>query len=184
MSESRAWPATLPRLTDGVVTLRLPRPDDIDAITLACQDPDVVRWTVVPAPYLREHAEAYVESAQPSYATRERLPYVIADAATDALIGSAGFHHVNVVDGSAELGYWVAPSARQRGVARRAARLQLNAAPLFGLRHIEALIEAANFASIAVARGAGFVDSGEVRESLLRDTVRHHSVWVYEVGAK
>ena len=40
--------------------LRPWRPDDADAVHRACQDPDIQRWTTVPRPYLREHADAFV----------------------------------------------------------------------------------------------------------------------------
>ena len=33
-------------LTDGVVLLRPPTADDVDAITQACQDPEIAAWAV------------------------------------------------------------------------------------------------------------------------------------------
>ncbi|KFD42954.1 hypothetical protein IU11_16065 [Cellulosimicrobium sp. MM] len=38
-------------LDDGRVHLSTPTLDDVDAITAACQDPEVAAWTVVPSPY-------------------------------------------------------------------------------------------------------------------------------------
>ena len=49
-------PSSRPILRDGDLTLRPPRPDDADAVTAACQDPEIPRWTLVPSPYRREHA--------------------------------------------------------------------------------------------------------------------------------
>ena len=37
--------------------LSVPTADDVDAITAAAQDPEVPRWTTLPAPYERHHAE-------------------------------------------------------------------------------------------------------------------------------
>src|SRR5436190_22510813 len=55
------WPSVeLPTLTDGIVTLRPKRPEDADAITAACQDPEIPRWTLVPSPYTREHAVEWI----------------------------------------------------------------------------------------------------------------------------
>jgi RimJ/RimL family protein N-acetyltransferase len=181
MPRPDSWPATLPVLTDGVVTLRLARTSDIDAVVAACQDPDIAYWTVVPSPYFREHAVQFVDTAQADYDEGRRLPYVIADALTDELIGSSGVHGIDLATASGEIGYWVAPSARGRQVATRAVVLQLQAGPLFGLRRFELLIEAHNAASVAVARAAGCYDTGEVRENLIRGDARHHQVWAYDV---
>jgi RimJ/RimL family protein N-acetyltransferase len=181
MSRPPSWPATLPVLTDGVISLRLARTSDIDAIVAACQDPDIAYWTVVPSPYFREHAVQFVDGAQAAYDEGQRLPYVIADAVTDELIGSGGVHGIEVATASGEIGYWVAPGARGRNVATRSVRLQLQAGPMFGLHRFELLIEARNVASVAVARSAGCHDTGEVRENLIRGDVRQHMVWAYDV---
>ena len=47
-------PDDVPVLTDGVVTLRAHRPDDVDAVLEQCADPVSQRWTTVPVPYPRE----------------------------------------------------------------------------------------------------------------------------------
>jgi len=181
MPRPESWPDTPPVLTDGVITLRLARESDIDAVVAACQDPDIAYWTVVPSPYFREHAEQFVNMAQADYDDGRRLPYVIADAVTDELIGSGGVHGIDMAASSGEVGYWVAPWARGKHVATRSVVLQVQAGPLFGLRRFELLIEARNAASIAVARNAGCYDTGEVRENTMRGEVRHHSVWAFDV---
>lgn len=48
-------------LTDGTVVLSPPTDADVDAIFLACQDPEIQAWTTVPSPYEREHAEGFVQ---------------------------------------------------------------------------------------------------------------------------
>jgi len=55
------------RLTDGRVCLRPPELRDVPAITEACQDAEIGRWTRVPRPYRKEHARAWIE-AQPEEA--------------------------------------------------------------------------------------------------------------------
>jgi len=172
------WPAELPVLTDGEIVLRYANATDADDIVAACVDRDVAHWTVVPQPYRLEHALGFINEAQPSYHAQSKIPYVIADARTDQLIGSAGIHDIDLLAGSGEMGYWVAPAARGRGVAARAVTLQLGAARLFGLHRFWLLIEAANLASIAVARRAGFTFEGEVRATTIRDEPREHQVWV------
>lgn len=39
----------LPTLRDGDLVLRPKRAEDADAITAACQDPEIPRWTLVPS---------------------------------------------------------------------------------------------------------------------------------------
>jgi hypothetical protein len=51
----------IPTLRDGDLVLRPKRREDLDAITAACQDPEIPRWTFVPSPYTRADAEAYFE---------------------------------------------------------------------------------------------------------------------------
>jgi RimJ/RimL family protein N-acetyltransferase len=173
------WPTSAPVLTDGVITLRLPTAADIDQVMAACQDPEIAHWTVIPWPYAREHAVGFVESALPDYESGKRVPYVIADATTDELLGSSGLHGIDLATGVGECGYWVGRPHRGRGVATRAVRLQIQAAPLFGLRRIELLVEEANTASIAVVRAAGCIDTGEIRDNVMRGELRHHQVWAH-----
>ena len=49
-----------PTLRGPRVRLRPWRPDDVDAVVAACQDPEIQRWTQVPVPYTREDAEGFV----------------------------------------------------------------------------------------------------------------------------
>jgi hypothetical protein len=43
-----AIPLPEPPLTDGEIRLRAWEPGDARAVTAACQDPEIPRWTVVP----------------------------------------------------------------------------------------------------------------------------------------
>ena len=45
--------ATAPTLTDGVVTLRAHRPEDVDEIFVQGSDPVMQQWTTVPVPSLK-----------------------------------------------------------------------------------------------------------------------------------
>ena len=52
------------RLTDGRVALRPPELRNVPAITDACQDAEIGRWTRVPRPYRKEHARAWIEALE------------------------------------------------------------------------------------------------------------------------
>ncbi len=59
------FPDDVPVLTDGVVTLRAHRLDDVDAVLEQCTDPLSQAWTTVPVPYERAHAEGFVARIVP-----------------------------------------------------------------------------------------------------------------------
>jgi len=114
-------PLAIPTLTDGELTLRAPRPDDADAITAACQDPEIPRWTLVPSPYRREHAVEYVARTAQEARTGETAAFLAFDG-DGRLLGSISLMEIDRERGYGEIGYWVAEEARGRGVATRALR--------------------------------------------------------------
>jgi RimJ/RimL family protein N-acetyltransferase len=156
-----SWPEQQPRLTDGQVTLRAWRPSDAPAVFEACQDEEIQRWTTVPSPYLLGHAEGFVGELSPRmWATRNGAGFAAVDPASGDLLGACGLIGVQderLVTGA---GYWVAPWARGRHVARRALRLVTEwALGPVGLHRVELEIEPANPASQAVGLAAGFTAS-------------------------
>jgi RimJ/RimL family protein N-acetyltransferase len=145
------------------LTLRPPALDDVDAIAAACQDPGIQRYVPVPVPYGRDDAVSYVAgSCATGWATGERLTWAIHEG--DAVIGTVGLG--DVADGAAELGYWLAPGARGRGLMREAAAAVVDhgfdAAGL-GLVRIGWRAYAGNAGSAAVARALGFRFEGTAR---------------------
>jgi len=83
---------TVPRLGDDEIALRPPVPGDVDAITEACQDPEIPRWTRVPSPYTRAHAVEFVERSARTWKQGTDAPFVIVDAETGRLLGAIGVH--------------------------------------------------------------------------------------------
>lgn len=96
--------------------------------------------------------------------------YAIVDSATDRPIGGVGLSQVVPGRGQAELGYWVAPQARRRGVATVATRALAAAAFRAGLIRLELLVQAENPASQRVAVAAGFHPTGVRRSAGLAAT--------------
>lgn len=131
--------------------LRPLQPGDADWILRACQDAEIQRWTTVPRPYTRLHAESFVRDQ-----AGERLANAIIDARTGEPAGVAGIH--NVIDGVATIGYWVAPWARRRGAASTAMRILPSlAARLGSVQALQATIAETNMASRRAAERAGFL---------------------------
>ena len=122
--------------------------EDADWIFEACQDADIQRWTLVPRPYLREHAESFVREGVGELST-----WAIVD--DDARpIGMISIHAID--DGVASIGYWVAPWGRGRGAASAAVRLVVEMARTMGARAVTADVAEANLASRRTVESCGF----------------------------
>ncbi|HWF56047.1 MAG TPA: GNAT family N-acetyltransferase [Solirubrobacteraceae bacterium] len=152
-------------LRDGPTALRTWRDQDIPALVVACQDPDITRWTRVPSPYGEAEARAYRMTREAAVRAGAMAPFAIVEAdAPDVLLGSISLMRFAWQDARGEVGYWLAAAARGRGHATRAVRLicawgfhQL------GLERIELIAATGNAASQTVAERTGFT-----REAVLR----------------
>jgi RimJ/RimL family protein N-acetyltransferase len=153
-----------PPLTDGVITLRAKTGADADALTAACQDPDIPRWTRVPVPYRRADALAWIAASELEMDAGVSIGWLAVDE-EDRLLASIAVMQIDRAGGTGEIGYWVAREARGRGVATRAVRLVRDWAPgALGLTTLEIEVHQANVASQGVARAAGFPETSERRE--------------------
>jgi RimJ/RimL family protein N-acetyltransferase len=144
--------------------LRPPALHDVDAIHAACQDPGIQRFVPVPAPYVREDAASYVSAfCADGWASGERLTWVIYEG--DAFVGTVGLS--DVVDGAAEIGWWLAPGAGGLGIMREAAAAVVDhgfdASAGLDFARIGWRAYAGNAASAAVARALGFRFEGIAR---------------------
>ena len=156
-------PLTVPRLDDGVVALRPPSAADVDAITEACQDAEIPRWTRVPSPYTRAHAVDFVERSVRTWDRGSDAPFVIVDAESGTLLGAIGVHRFGGEDDGPEVGYWIERGARGRGVATRALRLVSDwACHDLGAR-VRLQADVRNMASRRVAEKAQFRYVGQAK---------------------
>jgi RimJ/RimL family protein N-acetyltransferase len=148
------------------LVLRPYRPDDVDAVLRACQDPDIQRWIgVLPVPYTRADAEDFVTGT----AVRERATGRGLSTAVEAdgeLVGSCGLMRFTEGRLGPEVGYWTAPWARGRGYAAEAAAALAVWAFDHGAPRVHLFTDVANVASQGVAARAGFRREGVVRSCL------------------
>lgn len=150
-------------LTTERLRIRMPEGRDIDAITAACQDSVIQRFTTVPRPYTRAHAEGFV--AQTAGAWIDGTDAVWTIESEDTVAGVIGLHHI--ADGVAELGYWIVPGARGHGIVAEAARSVVDwgfTGPL-ALHRIGWKAVAGNIASGRTARSLGFRYEGTMRQA-------------------
>jgi [ribosomal protein S5]-alanine N-acetyltransferase len=151
-------------LTDGVVRLRLLTDADLPRVVEAVQDPEIPRWTRVPSPYGEDDARQFRRMTSTGIEAGTDLAALIVSAEGDELLGAAGIHGIDPETGRCSAGYWVAASARGRGVAARALRLLCaHAFHELGVKRIELWIDPQNKPSLGVAHSVGFT-----REGLLR----------------
>lgn len=151
-------------LTDGVVLLRLPADADVESIVEMCRDPEIQRYTTVPADYRPSHAVEWIQRGQAGIAAGTDLHVVITDADDGAVLGTISLHEINRPASRCVSGYFVAPWARGRGVARRALVLiTAYAFDVLRLARVEVTIEPENEPSHRVALAAGFKKEGLLR---------------------
>lgn len=176
-------PLTLPEppLQAEEFFLRPPERGDVDDIVEHCQDPLIARFTAIPVPYDLSHAYEYVQEAGENWKSGKGVTFSIIARGDflpeERVIGSISATRKPWDPAVAEIGYWVAPHARQRGIATRALRLVSRwAMNEMGLARIQLGTNQANHASQRVATKAGFT-----REGILRSWREIRGVRVDEV---
>lgn len=166
VTDTRPLPAP-PVLTDGVVTLRAWLPDDAADVARAADDPLTARWLPVPSPYTLADGSWYVGTHAPStWAEGTVAELAVTSSDTGELLGACGLKLHGRAQGYGEVGYWVAPWARGRGVAGRAAALSARwGLDVLGLSRVELLADVENLPSQRAAEKAGFVREGVLRRA-------------------
>ena len=146
--------------------LRAWRPDDAPAVTAACDEPEIARWTTVPAPYTDADGRAWTAEVAPAlWGSGTATPFAVCDAGTGRLLASCGLHDIK--DRSAEIGYWCAAEARGTGVVTEA----VLAVTRWGfedlvLERVGWIAGVGNWASRRVAERCGYTVEGVLRAGM------------------
>jgi RimJ/RimL family protein N-acetyltransferase len=167
-------------ITAGRLHLRPYTEADIDAVYACCQDPDIQRWTTVPVPYERAHAEKYVQmNTVDGWRAGTGSSFAVVDSVSNTLLASIGIVGISNDGKVAEVGYWVAPAARGQGVATQATQVVARwAFADLGVERLEWLAEVDNVASRRVAEKAGFTVEGVLRARLGRPDGSRADAWI------
>ena len=162
------------------VRLRAYRPDDAEAVAAGYDDPLSHQFLPpLPSPFTLAHAERFLSEGVTAIFAEGGAVYAIADPDTDDLLGGIGFDKVVPSRGQAEIGYWVGPWARGRGVATAAVRALSTHALGAGLHRLELLTHWDNPVSMRVALAAGFRREGVRREALPNREGGHDDLVVF-----
>lgn len=138
------------------LVLSIPTADDVDDIYEACQDAETQRYTTVPSPYERRHAEEFVPKVAADWESGAHVTWAMRDGVV--LAGMIGLYRLDG-HGGGELGYWVSPWSRRRGLLTEAARAVIDwgfAADGLALQRIEWNAVVGNIGSARAARTLGF----------------------------
>ncbi|MGB2569412.1 GNAT family N-acetyltransferase [Micromonospora citrea] len=162
----RPQPVLFATAGDTELRLRPMEERDLDGVVEACRDTDTIRWTTVPHPYRREHAEGFLRDiADLAWARGTGAYYAVADAddryvaSVDLRIGPDPLH--------GHVGFMTAPHARGRGYMPAAVgALAAWGFTTLGLARIEWLALVGNTASRRVAEKVGFTVEGTARGRL------------------
>lgn len=148
---------------DGGLVLRAFTPADLPDLVAAFADATLASWN--PGPVESEEAALDWLRHRADWSGGDHLSWAVSDA-DGALHGSVSLFHLDRDQGDGEVGYWLTPAARGRGVAAHAVRTaaayalgQLGFHRLFLFHAIE------NEASCRVAEASGFRLEGTLRES-------------------
>jgi RimJ/RimL family protein N-acetyltransferase len=172
----RSIPLPNPPLADGDIRLRPWERRDAPAVTAACQDPEIPRWTVVPHNYTERHARDFINGTGADIANGRELALAIVDT-DDRVLGALGLSNFDWPDLKAEIGYWMVAESRRHGFGARATRLLAEwAITGLGLERVELLANPQNEASLRLAGRAGFTREGTLRRYRRRHGVREDLV--------
>jgi RimJ/RimL family protein N-acetyltransferase len=162
----------VPTLHGQGVVLRRWRDSDADAVVEACTDPVTRHWLgSLPDPYTKETALGYIADREEYQATARGIHWAAAVDDHAPAVGSFSLMAQGdaPIRHSAEVGYWMAPSARGRGIATEAVRLMVRHAFIapedggLGLRRLVLAHASGNAASQSVAVRNGFLPVGVER---------------------
>jgi len=149
------------------VGLRLAADRDIPEILIAHQDdPQLYARLGLQRPPSGAELGRQMELAERERETGMRVRLTIVEPGSDACRGRISVHSIDWESGRAELGMWLVPQARGRGLAPAA--LLLAAGWLFekcNLDCVHLLTEPGNEPMLRAARGAGFAEEGMRRRS-------------------
>jgi ribosomal-protein-serine acetyltransferase len=147
------------QLTDGLILLRPPRPNDIPALTEAVHESlaELHPWMDwATDAYDEAAAQRWLEFVQQYWEHATGFQFAITDAASGQYLGNCGVDGINPKYRFCNLGYWVRTSRTGQGIASRATRLAAKFAfETADLVRAEIVIATGNLASQRAAQKAG-----------------------------
>lgn len=176
------WPPEIPTLTFGLVTLRPSTEADIDAIFAACQDPLIPAFTTVPSSFTIDHAIDFIRSDPFNFAERREIRFVIefGNGQDRKFAGVISLHTISIKNHTAEIGYWMEKSMREKGIATTAVMMATDLGlSTIGFRRIDGLVDVENLSSQKLLKSAGFAQEGILRNKVTHEDGRQIDMALY-----
>lgn len=146
------------------ITLEVPTPADAPAIAAACQDPEIQKFTTVPVPYGPEHAEYFVNELTRQLWDEGGANWIIrvSDRSGSHVAGTVALRLG--LEKTTNVGYWIAPEWRGRGLMTEALKLAVTTAfEKLGFECVVLEAHPENQGSLRVAWKCGFRFAGILR---------------------
>ncbi len=170
--------------TDGVVTIRPLRPDDIDRHLEAIDDEQIdwlwlpgdrERWEAMTPAQQREHNVEYLRASQDTFGSGPKWIFA-ADLAGASYVAyvDCDLANSNVGVGEANISYTGHPAYRGQGNVSRAVRLITNfLRDHTGAGSAHIIVDARNATSLRVAHAVGAVETERWQDEYDRTMIRH-----------
>ena len=172
------WPEEIPTLKSDTLNMRPMRPSDAEDIYRAVQDPEIPKFTTLPADYPIDLAIEFANTrAAASFVNKTELVFVIEDSRlatvgypySNGFAGVMSLHTIDIPNHRAEIGYWLAKEARGHGICTKAAELITEYGLMtIGFKRIDGIVDVRNEPSKAALLKAGYEFEGIMKSYVTR----------------
>lgn len=160
-----------PVVAAGPYVLRPWVPQDAAAVLAAHQDPAIARWHRRSMEQIQE-AEQLIRKWRGLWDAETGAAWAVSDLG-GTVVGRVAVNRINLFEGDGEIGYWVMPESRGKGVAPLAVAAARDwAFHLAGLKRLQLSHSVHNEASCRIAEKTSFALEGVKRSAL-----RHEDGW-------
>jgi L-amino acid N-acyltransferase YncA len=144
------------------LVLRLPNSEDVQGLIRAFATGELSEADNI-SPFSRNELATGCPYHPALVAGGQLAPLVVADAESGVLFGGGTLHHLDPARSLIEIGYWLYPEARGRGIATRVARALAEYSFALGIQRVAAYVTVANLESERVLERARFTREGVIR---------------------
>jgi RimJ/RimL family protein N-acetyltransferase len=142
--------------------VRLPTVADIEGIAAAFSNAELLEAGNLP-PFTHAELAERLPGLPALVASGRLAPLVVVDADGGDVVGGGALHHLDAERAIVEIGYWLYPHARGRGIATQLVRLLSQHAFSLGVQRVVAHVNVGNLNSERVLERAGFTREGVAR---------------------
>ena len=171
------WGPHLPTLRAARLTLRPLTEADVADVLAVFSDPLVLRYWDGPLMTTTQDVMQYIERIHYGFRRRELMQWGIADAVTDAVIGTCTLTHLSATHERAEIGFALRQTRWGQGLGSEAVTAAIDFAfRELRLHRIEADVDPRNHRSLKLLERIGFQREGHLRERYYMNGERQDAV--------